>query len=67
MKYRQVSLMESSSEGSPIKRESKCFIKNSNLWNSWDDGMMTYEADQGIEALSIKETVAGSLDDSKEK
>jgi len=42
----QDSPMESSSKGSLIKRGSECFIKRSNLWNSWDDGMMTKEVKQ---------------------
>lgn len=57
----QDSLMESSSEGSPIKRASKYFIKNSNLWNSWDDGMMTYEVYQGIEAIFNQESFLKKL------
>lgn len=49
--------MESSS-GSPIKRGME--------FMGWWYGDIKEEASQGIEALSIKEVTAGSLDDLKE-
>jgi len=39
----QVSMMESLSKDSPIEEGSKSFIRNSNSWDSRDDGMMTYQ------------------------
>jgi len=48
---------------------SKCFIKNSILWEFmrwWYDDKKKGEANQGIEVFSIKEVAERSLDDLKE-
>lgn len=36
------SLMEISSEDLLVQKGSKCFIKISNLWKSWNEGLMTW-------------------------
>ena len=60
--------MESSLKDSLIKRGSNNFIKNYKLveFMAWWYDAIKSESNQGIEALSIKEVVAGSLDDPKE-
>lgn len=59
--------MESSLEGSPIKRK-QVFCQEFQLveFMGWWYGDKRGEANQGIEVLSIKEAAEGSLDDLKE-